>query len=104
MLVDLILYFMKRILICIFQSVRQMFCTKAKVWLYLISRTGKSTCPYAMLRLYLKAANIADSDECYICRSLTYCSRSKTYKLRSECPYLTFVQEKFGCFRKIGLR
>ena len=51
---------------------------KAKVWLYLISRTGKSTCPYAMLRLYLKAANIADSDECYICRSLAYCSRSKT--------------------------
>ena len=51
---------------------------KAKVWWYLISRTGKSTCPYAMLRLYLKAANITDSDECYICISVTYCSRYKT--------------------------
>ena len=51
-----------------------------------ISRTRKSTCPYAMLRLYLKAANIADSDECYIFRSLTYCSRSKTYKLRGDRP------------------
>ena len=39
-----------------------------------------------MLRLYLKAANIADSDKCYIFRYLTYCSRSKTYKLRGDRP------------------
>ena len=51
-----------------------------------IAKSGKSTCPFAMLQMYLKAANILESDDQYIFRSLSFCKKSSNYKLRGSRP------------------
>ena len=51
-----------------------------------IAKTGKPTCPVSMLHSYLISAEIAESDDCFIFRSLSYCKRSKSYKLRGSAP------------------
>jgi integrase len=42
-----------------------------------ISKSGKFTCPYEMLKLYLQKANIPADSDCYIFRAIKFCKKSK---------------------------
>ena len=52
----------------------------------LISKTDKDTCPVSMLRLYLQTANINELDDCFIFRSISFCKKSNSFKLRGTQP------------------
>jgi hypothetical protein len=50
----------------------------------IISATNNYTCPVAMLSRYLLLANISEGSNDYIFRPISYCSKSKTYRLRKS--------------------
>ena len=51
-----------------------------------ISRTGLETCPVDMLDRYLQLANISETSQEFIFRSLSYCKSKDCYKLRNTGP------------------
>ena len=51
-----------------------------------ISKTGKCTCPYEMLKMYLQKAGIPSESDCYIFRAITFCKKNNCYRLRNSGP------------------
>ena len=71
----------------------------------LISKTDKDTCPVSMLRLYLQTANINELDDCFIFRSITFCKKSNSFKLRGTQP-LSYTRAReilLSALEKLGL-
>lgn len=50
----------------------------------IIARTDSDTCPVTMLEKYLNMANMNDSSDAFIFRSVSLCKKSKVYKLRGD--------------------
>ena len=50
----------------------------------IISATNNYTCPFAMLSRYLLLANISEGSNDYMFRPISYCSKSRTYRLRKS--------------------
>lgn len=70
-----------------------------------ISKTGNNTCPVAMLEHYMKLAQIAENSDEFVFRSLSYCSKSGTYKLRKNSPlsYTRAREVLLNALETIGL-
>ena len=79
----------KRSNICIFNSHVSLVIERSKTDTYkegstvVISRTPNDTCPVTMLERYLHRASILPSSSEFIFRSIIFCKKSKTYKLKS---------------------
>jgi integrase len=52
----------------------------------LISKTNNDTCPVKALEKYLLLSGISESSEEFLFRKISFCSKSKTYKLREGNP------------------
>lgn len=91
---------LKRSNICIFESHVSLFIERSKTDVYkegstvVISRTPNDTCPVAMLERYLRKANIMPSSEEFIFRSILYCKKSKSYKLRNGNKPLSYTRAR----------
>lgn len=70
-----------------------------------ISATKNPTCPVAMLSRYLVLANIPEGSNAYIFRSISYCSKTSTYKLRKSgnLSYTTARDILLSALQKLGL-
>lgn len=71
----------------------------------IISATNNYTCPVAMLSRYLLLANISEGSNDYIFRPISYCSKSKTYRLRKSgiLSYTTAREILLSALSSIGL-
>lgn len=86
----------------IFDSHVSLFIERSKTDVYkegstvVISRTPNDTCPVAtcMLEKYLRKANIMPSSEEFIFRSILYCKKSKSYKLRNGNKPLSYTRAR----------
>lgn len=103
---------LKRSNICIFDSHVSLFIERSKTDVYkegstvVISRTPNDTCPVAMLERYLRKANIMPSSEEFIFRSLLYCKKSKSYKLRNGNKPLSYTRAReilLDALKSLGL-
>ena len=91
----------------------KLFIEKSKTDLYrdgswvLIAKTGSLTCPYNMIRHYLKLANIPKASEEFIFRGLTYFRKSKEHKLRKKNESLSYTRSReivLKALSEIGLK
>ena len=62
-----------------------------------ISKTGNITCPVNMLIRYLDIAKIPENSSEFIFRSVSFCSCSKLYKLRKNCPLSYYIEQEKYC-------
>jgi hypothetical protein len=71
----------------------------------IISATNNYTCPVAMLSRYLLLANISEGSNDYIFRPISYCSKSKSYRLRKSgiLSYTTAREILLSALSSIGL-
>ena len=71
-----------------------------------IARSNSDTCPVAMLERYLKLADLKTSSHEYVFRSMTYCKKSCSYKLRSGNQPLSYTRSReivLDAFEAIGM-
>ncbi|XP_065940519.1 uncharacterized protein [Magallana gigas] len=83
---------LKRSDITFYEDHLSLYISKSKTDKYktgsnvIVSKTNNVTCPYGMLQLYLKIADIASDSDCFIFRALSFCKKSGKYKLRNSGP------------------
>lgn len=81
---------LKRSDIVFYEDHFSLFISKSKTDKYktgntvIVSRTDNVTCPYNMLKLYLKIADISSDSDCFIFRAVTFCKKYGKYKLRNS--------------------
>lgn len=102
---------LKRSNVTFFPTHVKLFLEQSKTDVYregrdvVISKTGNNTCPVAMLEHYMKLAKISENSDEFIFRSLSYCSKSDTYKLRKNLPlsYTRAREVLLNALETIGL-
>ncbi|XP_076113718.1 integrase/recombinase xerD homolog [Mytilus galloprovincialis] len=102
---------LKRSNVTFFPTHVKLFLEQSKADVYregrdvVISKTGNNTCPVAMLEHYMKLAKISENSDEFIFRSLSYCSKSDTYKLRKNVPisYTRAREVLLNALETIGL-
>lgn len=103
---------LRRCDILIYKNYFKLFIESSKTDIYrdgfwvVVARTRNKTCPFSILRRYLKLISLRSSSDEFIFRALTYYKKSCSYKLRKKNQPLSYSAARsivLDAFESIGL-